>query len=184
MVAISFGQKRQIGDTHKRTVPTPIRNGAVILIRVMAVPPWDRISRPMISRQFAAFVVVGGVAALVNIVSRLMISRVMPYEAAIVVAYLCGMVTAFFLNRVFVFHAASSQEASRQFARFTLVNIVALAQVWIVGVGLARFVLPAMGFIWHAETVAHVIAVASPILTSYVAHKYFSFAEAAGVAAR
>lgn len=134
------------------------------------------------SRQFAAFVVVGGVAALVNIVSRLLISRVMPYEAAIVVAYLCGMVTAFFLNRLFVFHAASGHEASRQFVRFTLVNIVALAQVWIVGVGLARFVLPDVGFTWHAETVAHVIAVASPILTSYLAHKYFSFAETAGAA--
>ncbi len=131
------------------------------------------------SRQFAAFVAVGGIAALVNIISRLMISRVMPYEAAIVVAYLCGMITAFFLNRVFVFRAAPRHETSRQFARFALVNIVALAQVWIVGVGLARFVLPAVGFNWHAETVAHVIAVASPILTSYVAHKYFSFAQTA-----
>ncbi len=54
----------------------------------------------------------------------------------------------------------------------------------IVGVGLDRFVFPAVGFTWHAETVAHVIAVASPILTSYVAHKYFSFAEAAGVVTR
>ncbi len=133
----------------------------------------------MISRQFAAFVVVGGVAALVNIVSRLIISQVMTYEAAIVAAYLCGMVTAFFLNRMFVFRAASRREASRQFARFTLVNIAALAQVWVVGVGLDRFVLPAVGFNWHVETVAHVIAVASPILTSYLAHKYFSFAETA-----
>ena len=131
------------------------------------------------NRQFAAFVVVGGVAALVNIGSRLMISRVMPYEAAIVVAYLCGMVTAFFLNRAFVFQAAAGREASRQFVRFTLVNIVALVQVWIVGVGLDRFVFPAVRFNWHAETVAHVIAVASPIVTSYLAHKYFSFAETA-----
>jgi putative flippase GtrA len=129
----------------------------------------------MMSRQFATFVVVGGIAALVNIVSRLMISQVMSYEAAIFVAYLCGMVTAFFLNRVFVFRAAPRHEAARQFTRFTLVNVVALAQVWIIGVGLARFFLPAVGFNWHAETVAHVIAVASPILTSYVAHKNFSF---------
>ena len=137
-------------------------------------------AQSIMTRQFAAFVAVGGIAALVNIVSRLLVSRFMSYEAAIVVAYLCGMVTAFFLNRMFVFQAASSQEASRQFVRFTLVNVVALAQVWVVGVGLARFLLPAVGFNWHAETVAHVIAVASPILTSYVAHKYFSFAETAG----
>jgi putative flippase GtrA len=135
-------------------------------------------------RQFATFVVVGGIAALVNVVSRLMIGQSMSYEAAIVVAYLCGMVTAFFLNRMFVFQAASRREASRQFVRFTLVNIVALAQVWVVGVGLDRFVLPAVGFNWHAETVAHVFAVASPILTSYLAHKHFSFAETARIVVR
>jgi putative flippase GtrA len=60
--------------------------------------------------------------------------------------------------------------------RFALVNIAAIAQVWIVSVGLARFVFPAAGFTWHAETVAHVIGVAVPVFTSYVGHKRFSFA--------
>ncbi len=66
--------------------------------------------------------------------------------------------------------------ASRQTLRFALVNLVALAQVWVVGVGLARIVFPKIGFVWHAELVAHIIAVLSPVLTSYFAHKHFSFA--------
>jgi putative flippase GtrA len=128
----------------------------------------------VVSRQFASFVLTGGFAAAVNVVSRWVFSRVMPYEVAIVPAYLCGMATAFVLNRIFVFDAASGR-ASRQALRFALVNLVALLQVWIVGVGLARLVFPRIGFTWHAETTAHLVAVASPILTSYLAHKHFSF---------
>jgi putative flippase GtrA len=100
----------------------------------------------------------------------------MPYEAAVVFAYLCGMAVAFLLNRSFVFQGATDGRASRQTWRFALVNLVALAQVWIVGVGLARIVFPKIGFFWHAELIAHSIAVASPVVTSYFAHKHFSFA--------
>ena len=53
---------------------------------------------------------------------------------------------------------------------------LAVAQVWIVSVGLARFVFPAIGFTWHDETVAHVIGVLVPVVTSYLGHKHFSFA--------
>ena len=52
----------------------------------------------------------------------------------------------------------------------------AVAQVWIVSVGLTRFIFPAIGLAWHAETVAHVIGVAVPVFTSYLGHKHFSFA--------
>jgi putative flippase GtrA len=130
----------------------------------------------MMSREFTVFVVVGGFAALVNIASRLVLNLLMSYEIAVVVAYLCGMVTAFLLNRAFVFKGSGTGNTSRQSMRFALVNLVALAQVWVCGVGLARFVFPSIGFTWHAETVAHAIGVASPVLTSYFAHKYFSFA--------
>jgi len=58
----------------------------------------------------------------------------------------------------------------------TLVNLAAVAQVWVVSVGLARLVFPVAGFVWHAETVAHVIGVAVPVFTSYLGHKHFSFA--------
>jgi len=126
-------------------------------------------------RQFVAFVVAGGIAAAVNIGSRILFSLVMRYEIAILVAYLCGMTVAYILNRMFVF-AASGRGMPSEYARFTLVNLLAVAQVWIVSVGLARFVFPAVGFAWHAETVAHVVGVLVPVVTSYLGHKHFSFA--------
>ena len=127
------------------------------------------------SRRFALFLAAGGAAALVNIVSRIALNSAMPYEIAIVVAYLIGMTTAYLLNKYFVF-AASGRGAASEYLRFTLVNLAAVAQVWIVSVGLARLAFPAAGFVWHAETVAHVIGVMVPVFTSYLGHKHFSFA--------
>jgi putative flippase GtrA len=127
--------------------------------------------------RFLLFLLAGGTAAGVNILSRIVFNLVMPYEIAIVVAYLCGMTTAYLLNKTFVF-VPSGRRPSSEYVRFTLVNLAAVAQVWIVSVGLARFLFPLVGFTWHAETVAHVIGVMAPAYTSYLGHKYFSFAPA------
>ena len=131
------------------------------------------------TRRFALFVVAGGIAALVNIASRIALNLVMPYEVAIVVAYVCGMTTAYALNKLFVFER-SGRAVTDEYVRFTLVNLVAVAQVWLVSVGLARLLFPAVGITWHAETVAHVIGVIVPVFTSYLGHKHFSFAAREG----
>lgn len=127
------------------------------------------------TRRFALFVSVGAVAAGVNILSRIVFNLVMSYEIAIVVAYVCGMTTAYVLNRYFVF-VASGRGIASEYLRFTLVNLAAVAQVWIVSVGLARLVFPWVGFTWGADTIAHIIGVTVPVFTSYFGHKHFSFA--------
>jgi putative flippase GtrA len=127
------------------------------------------------TRQFASFVVAGGIAAAVNIFGRYFLNFVMTYEIAIVVAYVLGVTTAFLLNLRFVF-PATSRAYTTKYAKFVIVNIVALGQVWLVSVGLAHYAFPAIGFTWYANDVAHVIGVGSPVITSYFAHKYFSFA--------
>ena len=126
-------------------------------------------------KRFALFLFAGGTAALVNILSRIAFNWLMPYEVAIVVAYLCGMTTAYLLNKRFVF-ASSGRGVASEYTRFALVNLAAVAQVWVISVGLARLVFPAIGFAWHAETVAHIIGVTIPVFTSYLGHKHFSFA--------
>jgi len=127
-----------------------------------------------VSRQFLLFVAIGGFAAAVNLVARILFNLVTDFELAIVLAYPIGMTVAFVLNRVFVFHA-QADAAAGQYLRFFLVNLVALVQIWVVSVGLAVWVLPMIGWTWHAETLAHAIGLASPIVTSYFAHKHFSF---------
>jgi putative flippase GtrA len=125
-------------------------------------------------RQFVLFLMSGGVAALVNILSRIALNLVMPYEIAIVIAYLCGMTVAYWLGRQFVF-MPSGRAVADEYLRFAIVNMVALVQVWIISVALARLVFPAIHFTFHADTVAHVIGVIAPVFTSYLGHKYFSF---------
>jgi putative flippase GtrA len=126
--------------------------------------------------RFAAFLVTGGIAALANILSRVVFSLVMVYEVAVVLAYLAGMSTAYILARLFVFEP-SGRSAEGEYFRFAVVNVVALAQVWLVSMLLARVIFPWLDFTWHAETVAHVIGVATPVVTSYIAHQRFTFAQ-------
>lgn len=126
------------------------------------------------SRDFLLFLVIGGLAALVNLVGRIVFNLMVDYQVAIVLAYPFGMAVAFLLNRHFVFKA-DAHPAIGQMVRFALVNVLSLVQIWIVSVGLVEWAFPAIGFVWHAETVGHAIGLGSPALTSYFAHKHFSF---------
>ncbi|RAI43021.1 GtrA family protein [Rhodoplanes roseus] len=138
-------------------------------------PPPGPAADPRARWRFVLFLAAGGTAAVVNVLSRVALGLVVSYEVAVVLAYLCGMTVAFALNRAFVF-APSGRAAHQEYVRFAIVNAVAIVQVWIVSVGLARLVFPAIGFAWHAETVAHIVGVAVPTVTSYLGHKHFSFA--------
>jgi putative flippase GtrA len=128
-----------------------------------------------VSTEFLRFVLAGGVAAAANVISRWLLSSIMPFKAAIVAAYIIGMITAFSLTRQFVFKK-SKRHVGNEAQRFVLVNLVALLQVWIVSVGLADWVFPKIGLVWQAELIAHIIGVLSPVVVSYFGHKYFTFA--------
>lgn len=124
--------------------------------------------------RFLRFLAAGGTAAGVNVLSGIALGGVMRYEYAITLAYLVGMTTAFVLSRLFVFDATGGSIRG-QYLRFAIVNAVAFVQVWLVSVGLARAVLPWLGWTWQVETTAHFVGVVSPIVTSYFGHKMFSF---------
>lgn len=125
--------------------------------------------------QFLKFLVTGGIAALVNLLSRYALNLVMSFEAAVVVAYLLGMTTAYLLARRFVFDASGRSVAS-EVRRFVLVNIVALGFVWVISVGLARIVFPAINMTWHTNDIAHLIGVLAPAVTSFIGHRFYTFA--------
>lgn len=125
--------------------------------------------------EFSRFLLVGGFAAAVNMASRYFLNMVMSFEWSVLFAYGFGMVTAFLLSKRYVF-AASGRQAHDEFFRFVLVNVVAAVQVWLISVGLERFLFPAIQLIWHPKEIAHLIGVAMPTVTSYFGHRHFSFA--------
>lgn len=126
------------------------------------------------SKPFIRFAISGGIAAGVNIACRILLSEIAPYSIAVTIAYLFGMTTAYVLMKVMVFEA-SGQRVHQEYIRFTVVNAIAFLQVWLVSMGLAKHLLPMIGFESHAETVGHIIGVLSPVATSYFMHRYFTF---------
>ena len=123
---------------------------------------------------FVRFLLVGGVAAVVNWLSRFGLSLFMPLEAAVTFAYILGMTCAYLLSRVFVFEA-SGRSIHNEFARFAIVNVFALGVVLGITLLLVRYVFPTVGFDWHPEAIAHGIGVLSPAVTSYLGHRHFTF---------
>lgn len=130
--------------------------------------------RQFYSRQFLGFLLTGGTAAAVNFGSRMIYSHWLDFSAAVILAYLSGMVTAFALARIFVF-TTTRQSLHRSGAFFVLVNVVAALQTWAISMGLAYYVLPWLGVTRFAMEIAHAIGVAVPVFTSYIGHKHWSF---------
>jgi putative flippase GtrA len=124
--------------------------------------------------QFARFLVVGGIAASVNFASRIALSRWLPYATAIALAYCCGLVTAFVLNRCYVFTDAANR-LHHQALWFIAVNAIALAQTLLVSLLFQHQILPWVGITSHTQEIAHAIGIITPIFTSYLGHKRLSF---------
>jgi putative flippase GtrA len=122
----------------------------------------------------ARFVLAGGLAAIVNFSTRIGLSLVLPYAAAIVIAYFIGMITAFVLNRRYVF-AGSARPLAQQMFWFVAINLLALVQTLLVSLLFARYVLPYCGVTWHSEEIAHAIGIVVPIVTSYLGHRHVTF---------
>lgn len=139
----------------------------------------QRLKREYLSPTFLRFLLASGTAAGVNFGSRFGYSALLPghYAVAITLAYLTGMVTAFALNKRFVF-TQGTDSTRRQFLWFTVVNLAGVAQTLAVSLLLARWLLPALGVVTHAETLAHLVGVLVPAFTSFLGHKYLSFRQA------
>ena len=132
-----------------------------------------------LNSEFMRFVLTGGFAAGVNFLSRIGLSELVSYRYAVFYAYIIGMITAFILSKIFVFDK-SGQAASNEFIKFTIVNIFAVIQVWLISVGLVEYGFPYINFLFYPEEVAHLIGISVPVISSYFGHKYFTFASPSG----
>ncbi|MDH5570987.1 MAG: GtrA family protein [Gammaproteobacteria bacterium] len=125
--------------------------------------------------EFIRFVMVGGFAAGVNFLSRILFSEWASFRLAVVLAYIVGMITAYVLSKWLVF-AKSGKPAQQEFVHFTLVNIAAVIQVWLISVGLVEYLFPYLALEFYPEEIGHFIGLSVPVVTSYFGHKHFTFA--------
>lgn len=132
------------------------------------------ILKEFFSRQFFYFLVAGGIAAIVNFSVGLAFSGMLPYHGDIILGHLSGMVVAFFLFESKVF-GRSSESRQIEATTFVIVNIFSIIQTWFVYVGLHAYVFPALNMTLHPQILARMIAIAIPVFTSFIGHKYLTF---------
>lgn len=125
-------------------------------------------------RVVARFLAAGAFAAGVNFGTRFAYSAVVAFPLAVGLAYLTGMVVAFYLMRGFVF-GAGTQSTGQSAAMFFAVNMVGIAEVVTISVVLEKWVLASVGVEAHREALAHAIAIPSVAVSSFWGHKHFSF---------
>jgi putative flippase GtrA len=126
------------------------------------------------SKEFLRFLLTGGIAAIVNFLSRIIFNLWFDFSVSLYLAFILGMVTAFFLKKQFVF-AKSRQPLSHSIGFFILVNLVAFLQTLAVAMALLHYVLPYLGIVKMTHEIAHAIGIMAPIITSYFGHKRLSF---------
>jgi putative flippase GtrA len=131
--------------------------------------------RSFFTRQFAQFVFVGVLAALLNWLSRLLFSQWIPFAWAVVIAYVVGMAAAFTLNSFLVF-PLSDRPKYAQARDFVLINCAFFPLVWIVAYQLNIWLLAA-GMTEHSQELAHAIALATPMLATFLLYKFMAFKE-------
>jgi putative flippase GtrA len=125
--------------------------------------------------QFIRYLVVGGIAASMNVASRVLYNVWTGYSMAIVLAHLTGMTVTFLLARKYVFREGQRDSAVTSIVPFFIVQGVALLESWAISVFLAEHALPRLGVRHFGHEIAHATGVATAVLTNYFGNKHWAF---------
>lgn len=112
---------------------------------------------------------------MANLGSRYLLDLALPFEVAVVLAYVIGMAVGFALFQLTMFHDKNIIQ-SGPMIRFLWVNLFGVTFAWAVSALTARILLPAISWDWHPFEIAHLAGVAAPAISSYLLNKYYTFA--------
>src|SRR5262245_26691166 len=124
--------------------------------------------------QFVAFVATGSLAAGANVGSFQLFKLIAPFEAAVALAYVTGMVVAFILFQRMIFGNPDTP-LRRRVIRFTQVNMLGLALATLVSATMLRLVFPALNWSFYPKELAQLIGVAAPTFSSYFLHRNYTY---------
>lgn len=130
------------------------------------------------SREFINFLLAGGAAAAANFGSRFLFERWLDYLPSVVAAFGVGLVTAFLLNRLFVF-PSSGRGLHRELAWFTVFNAAAFPVTLGCAVLLHAYVLSHVLPEAMSKALSHAIGIVLPVVLNFAAHKFITFRRAA-----
>lgn len=123
---------------------------------------------------FLEFVALGSLAAASNYVSRFPLDTFLPFEAAVFLAYLVGMIVAFTLFQRYSFKSSAGTKPV-QIGRFCIVNVLGASLAVLTSAIFARAIFPVIGWEYHPHAIAHAIGISFPAVSSYFLHKHYTF---------
>ena len=125
-------------------------------------------------RQFILFIITGGTSAVINILSRIILSEFFSFEFAILISYGIGMIIAFSLAKRFVF-LNSKKSTKKSFPAFALVNLISVIQTFFVSIFIKNWLIIFLDNLSFVELIAHTCGLGVLVFTSFYGHKYITF---------
>jgi putative flippase GtrA len=130
-----------------------------------------------LTKQFFLFLIVGGVAALLHWLARILFSLWWPFPLAVAMAYVIGMSVAFLLNSFLVFKK-SVRAGHKQARDFIVTNLAFFPIVWFSSLKI-REILRDLGVVFYPDAIAHAMAICLPVIGTFLIYKFFAFKEVA-----
>ncbi len=128
-----------------------------------------------VRRSVALYLLSGLTSAVCNLATRHLLSQFMPFEVAVTLAYLVGMLIAFLMMKRLAF-PGSARSTSSQAMGFVIVNLFGLVQTVVASSLVLRYLMPVLPVpLQFQEVASHFIGLLLPAVTSYFGHKHFSF---------
>ncbi len=132
-------------------------------------------SRTLSERQkFGRFLLTGGASAILNIVSRGILSAFVGFSTSVILSYVIGMILAYALARRYVFVSSKASRA-RSIGGFIVVNIFGALLTLLFSVQLRTILGHLFGLNTFIEYLAHFLALSVSSVTSFLGHKFISF---------
>lgn len=131
----------------------------------------------LVFNQLPSYLIVSGIAALVNFLSRFVYDIITNFEISLIMAYYTGLIFNFSLSKIFVFNSNKSGKTAREFIKFFLVASGGVIALYIASVFV--FSLSNLYFTFYPihlrKSVAHIIGIGVGFIINFVGHKFFSF---------
>jgi len=125
--------------------------------------------------QVVRFLLLGGTAAAINWIARFPLSAVLPFDAAVLAAYMIGMSAGFVLYRRYVF-PGSTRPVVEQTVVFLAVNLVGALVVLALTMLFLRLQAQAPWPLSIREGLAHGAAIGFGAVVNFFGHKTLTFA--------
>jgi len=126
------------------------------------------------NKEFILFILTGGLSAIINLSSRIIISNFLGFEISVLISYLIGMITAYYLAKKYVF-LNSKKSYKKSLPIFALVNFVAVLQTFFISKYTRIWLMNIFNNLMIIDFISHLCGVIFPIFSSFFGHKYITF---------